>query len=103
VSLHNRVFFIENRKWMVLASVRAVTPKSSVKKYYRVDRREIHYLRFILEAYAGVAVMRTLDSQKGWVVLHVGPGCEEEVDMIICDLKRQMRIEVADDRGEEFV
>jgi len=87
---------------MVLASRREVTPESSIKKYYRIDRREIHYLRFILEAYAGLAVLRTLDPQKGLVVLHVSPGCEEEVDMIICDLKRQMRIEVADDRGEEL-
>jgi hypothetical protein len=78
-----------------------VTPEASVKKYYRIDRREIHYLKFILEAYAGVAVMRTLDPQKGLVVLHVGPGCEEEVDMIIHDLKRHIRIEVWDVWGEE--
>ena len=78
-----------------------VTPESSVKKYYRIDRREIYYLKFILEGYAGVAVMRTLDPQKGLIVLHVGPGCEAEVDMIIHDLQRHMRIEVADVRGEE--
>lgn len=77
-----------------------VTPESSVKKYYRIDRREIHYLRFILEGYGGVAVMRTLDPRKGLVVLHIGPGCEEEVDMIIHDLQRHMRIEVADVTGE---
>ena len=70
-----------------------VTPESSVNRYYRIDRKEIHYLRFILEGYGGVAVMRTLDPQKGLVVLHVGPGCEEEVDIIIHDLQRHMRIE----------
>ena len=75
-------------------------PERSVKKYYRIDRREIHYLRFILEGYAGVAVMRTLDPKQGLVVIYVGPGCEEEVDMIIHDLQRHMRIEVADVRGE---
>jgi hypothetical protein len=77
-----------------------VIPERSVKKYYRIDRREIHYLRFILEGYAGVAVMRTLDPQQGLVVLYVGPGCEEEVDMIVHDLQRHMRIEVADVRRE---
>jgi len=60
-------------------------------------------LKFILEAYAGVAVMTTLDPHKGLVVLHVGPGCEEEVDMIIHDLKRHMRIEASDVGGEEFL
>ena len=80
-----------------------MTPEASVKKYYRIDRRETHYFKFILEAYAGVAVMRTLDPQKGLIVLHVSPGCEEEVDMIVHDLKRHMRIEVSDVRGEEFL
>ncbi len=80
-----------------------VIPESSVKKYYRIDRRESYYLKFILEGYGGVAVMRTLDPRKGLVVLHIGPGCEEEVDMIIHDLQRHMRIEVADARGEDFL
>ena len=70
-------------------------PDSSINKYYRVDRSQIYYLKFILEGYAGVAVMRTVDSQEGLVVLHVGPGCEKEVDMIINDLQSVMRIEAA--------
>ena len=45
--------------------------------------------------------MRTLDPQEGLVVLHVGPGCEEEVDMIIHDLQRHMRIEVTHVGGDE--
>ncbi|MBE9580504.1 MAG: DUF4911 domain-containing protein [Proteobacteria bacterium] len=75
-------------------------PTACTKRYYRIDRREVHYLKFILEGYAGVAVMRTLDSRTGLVVLHVSPGCETEVDMIIDDLKKNMRIEVADIEGE---
>ncbi len=75
-------------------------PTVCTKRYYRIDRREVHYLKFILEGYAGVAVMRTLDSRRGLVVLHISPGCETEVDMIIGDLKKNMRIEVADIEGE---
>ncbi len=67
--------------------------QSSVRKYYRIDRREVHYLRFILEGYDGVAVVTTLDQQKGLVVLHIGPGCEKEVDMIISDLQGDIMIE----------
>ncbi len=47
-----------------------------------------------------MAVMRTLDSRRGLVVLYISPGCETEVDMIIDDLKKNMRIEVADTEGE---
>ncbi|OEU45566.1 MAG: hypothetical protein BBJ60_01490 [Desulfobacterales bacterium S7086C20] len=71
-------------------------PKASTKRYYRIDRREVHFLKFILEGYSGVAVMRTLDPQNGFVVLYVSPGCEKEVDMILSDLKGQIRIEKAE-------
>lgn len=68
-------------------------PNATIKRYYRIDRRAIHYLKFILEGYDGVAVMKTLDPQEGLVVLHIGPGCEREVDMIIKDLQSHMAIE----------
>ena len=66
---------------------------SCVKKYYRVNREQIHFLKFILEGYDGVAVLRTIDPQEGLVVLHIGPGCQSVVDMIIHDLQRHIRIE----------
>lgn len=66
---------------------------ATVRRYYRVDRREIHFLKFILEGYDGVAVVRTVDPLAGLVVLHIGPGCQAVVDMIIKDLEREIRIE----------
>lgn len=68
-------------------------PKTTVKRYYRIDRGQIHFLKFILEGYDGVAVLKTLNPQKGLVVLHIGPGCQSTVDMIIRDLQRDIRIE----------
>jgi hypothetical protein len=58
-----------------------------------MDRREIHFLKFILEGYDGVAVLKTVDREKGVVVLLIPPGCEEEVSMIIDELKQEIRIE----------
>jgi hypothetical protein len=40
-------------------------------------------LRFILEAYEGLGLITTLDSQLGLVELSVAPGCEEEVAQIL--------------------
>lgn len=68
-------------------------PKTTVKKYYRVDREQIHFLKFILEGYDGVAVLTTIDPQEGLVVLYIGPGCQGMADMIIQDLQRHIRIE----------
>ena len=75
-------------------------PKTTIKRYYRIHRGQIHFLKFILEGYDGVAVLRTLDSQKGLVVLQIGPGCEDVVDMIIEDLQRHIRIEDVEDSGD---
>ena len=66
---------------------------ATLRRYYRVDRREIHFLKFILEGYDGVAVIRTVNPLAGLVVLHIGPGCQGVVDMVIRDLEREIRIE----------
>lgn len=70
-------------------------PTESIKRYYRVDRREIAFIRFIFEAYDGMAVLETLDPQAGIVVFHIAPGCEPDVDLILQDLKREIMIEPA--------
>lgn len=65
----------------------------TISKYYRVDRREICFLRFIFEAYDGIAILTTIDPGSGSVVLHISPGCEETVEMILQDLKKEIMIE----------
>lgn len=65
----------------------------TIKKYYRIDRREIAFLKFILEAYDGLAVLTTIDSEKGIVVINIAPGCETDVEMILQDLKKNVMIE----------
>ena len=70
------------------------------KRVYRIDRREVHYLKFVLEGYDGLAVMKTLDPDNGVIAISVAPGCEQEVDMILQDLRKDMRIEVVKDTDE---
>jgi len=65
----------------------------TTKKYFRVDRKDIAYLRFIFEAYDGVAVVRTVDPEAGVIVLHISPGCEADVERILQNLKGDMIIE----------
>jgi hypothetical protein len=65
----------------------------TIKKYFRVERKEIAYLKFIFEAYEGIAVVRTVDPDAGVIVLHISPGCERDVEMILQDLKEDMIIE----------
>ena len=65
----------------------------TIKRQYRVDRREIGFLRFIFEAYDGIAVVTTEDPGAGRISLVVAPGCEAEVDAVLADLSRDVLIE----------
>jgi len=68
----------------------------TIRKIIRVDRREICFLKFILEAYDGIATMTTIDARQGIVLLRIAPGCEKEVETVIRDLGRDIMINVFD-------
>ena len=66
-------------------------------KHYRVDRREISYIKFIFEACDGIAILSTIDSAMGIVKFAVAPGCEDDFEQVLSDLKKQIRIETWQD------
>ena len=61
--------------------------------YYRVDRRQISFLRFIFESYDGIGMITTLDPNEGIIVIRVAPGCESDVDCLMASLNGQVRME----------
>lgn len=65
----------------------------TIIKHLRVDRREICFLKFILEAYDGIATLTTVDAQQGIVMLRIAPGCEGDVEGVLQDLKKDIIIE----------
>jgi len=65
----------------------------TVKKCYRVEKDQIGFIKFIFEAYDGIAVISTLNSQESTIVFSIAPGCEDEVETIITDLSGEMLIE----------
>ena len=70
-------------------------PRETIRRYYRVDRREIAFLRFVFEAYEGLAIIETLNPESGDIVFYIAPGCESDVDMILRDLKSDIMLEAA--------
>ena len=68
-------------------------PLETIKQYFRVDSRDISFLRFVLEGYDGMAVLTTIDAPTGRVLLSVAPGCEDDVAAVINGLRPQMLIE----------
>ncbi|MDJ0780651.1 MAG: DUF4911 domain-containing protein [Desulfosarcinaceae bacterium] len=59
---------------------------------YRVDRRQIAYLKFIVESYDNLALVTTLDPHQGIIELRVPPGCEATVEALMADLGREILI-----------
>jgi hypothetical protein len=70
--------------------------KETVKRHYRVDRRKIAFIRFIIEAYDGLAIVKTLDAESGLVEFQIAPGCERDVESILQDLQQDILMEKAD-------
>ena len=64
----------------------------TVPQYYRVDRRHINFIKFIFEAYEGIALVTTLNGDQGLIRLAVAPGCETIVMEIMADLSESIYI-----------
>jgi hypothetical protein len=69
----------------------------TIKRYYRMDRRDIYLLRFFLEAYDGISGLSTIDAQAGLVVLQIARGCEQEVTALIAHMQKEILIEPAEE------
>ena len=62
-----------------------------------MDRRQISFIKFIAEAYEGLASMTTIDREMGVLRFSIAPGCEKEFDDLIQELGKEMMIEKAED------
>ncbi|MGA8179823.1 MAG: DUF4911 domain-containing protein [Desulfobacterales bacterium] len=75
----------------------------TIRKIIRVDRREISFLKFILEAYDGIATITTIDARQGVVLLRIAPGCEKEVEALLRDLGKDILIDVFDSPRDTMI
>ncbi len=98
----------DKASFRVLASFRLKPPsekcyldkvlKSSVF-FYRVDPRQVHYVRFILEACDGLGVLSTEDPDSGLVRLTVPPGRESEIRALFDSLSKEFFLEPVNKKG----
>lgn len=65
----------------------------SVVKEYMVDKTKIGFIRFIFEAYEGLAVVTTVESGTGHIRLAMPPDRQDEVDMVTQALKKDFYFE----------
>jgi len=60
------------------------------KRYYRVERRDLVYLKFILEAYEGLSTLSTFDNKKGIVQLTVPLPFRDDMARLIGALQQEI-------------
>ncbi|WP_155308477.1 DUF4911 domain-containing protein [Desulfosarcina ovata] len=68
----------------------------TIVRCYRVDRRQISFVKFILEAYDNVAVVSTLDPTTALVQITIAPGCESLVTRIMGSLADDFAVAAVD-------
>jgi len=62
-------------------------------RYFRLQRKDIAYFKFIIESYEGMAVIRTKDPHEAIVELMVAPGWEKDLEEVLDGLRKEMPIE----------
>jgi hypothetical protein len=75
----NGLRHIQNRRTVSIDTQDLTQPPNTLytsQRCFRIDRRDISFLRFVLEAYEGVAVLTTVDTRNGVVSVRIAPGSE---------------------------
>ena len=74
----------------------------TTKQYFKVDGKQISFLKFLLEAYDGIANLTTLNPKLGHIVINIAPGCEEDVKTLLWEIKDDVVMEqIKNDESEE--
>jgi hypothetical protein len=71
-----------------------------ISRYFKVNRRDMVFLKFILEAYEGMNVMSTVDNAVGIIRIVIMPGFEDDMDALLLDLGTQVAMEPVEWSGD---
>lgn len=72
-----------------------------IEKFFKVNRRDMVYLKFILEAYEGMNVMSTVDNVAGIIRIAVMPCFEADMDELLAELGNVVKMEKVDFKAGE--
>lgn len=59
-------------------------------RFFKVDRRDLVYLKFVLEAYEGMSTLSTVDQKEGIVRLSIPSGFEKDMHLLINALSAEI-------------
>jgi Domain of unknown function (DUF4911) len=62
----------------------------SYNKFFRIDRNDLAYLKFVIEAYEGLAVVSTVDKEGFLVKIMSTPSLAADLDLLLAALSQEI-------------
>lgn len=67
--------------------------QGEITRHFRVERRDLVYLKFIVEAYEGLATLSTADRERGIVVITYHRHFAEDIDALLNALGTEIALQ----------
>ena len=67
--------------------------QADIVRYFRVDRRDLVYLKFILEAYEGMSTLSTVEKSVAIVSITIPRCFVNDMDQLISSLQEEITLE----------
>ncbi len=68
-------------------------PQKMIKKYFKLKRKDIALVQFIIEGYEEMATVTTIDPQTAIIQISIIPDFISDMNSIIKDLKNKYKME----------
>ena len=76
---------------------------AAIVRYFKVGRRDLVYLKFILEAYEGMSTLSTVEPQGVIVRLSIPAGFETDIQGVIDAVREDVPIDEVNFTAEEVL
>jgi hypothetical protein len=67
--------------------------KNMINKYYKLKRKDIALVQFIIEGYEGMATVTTIDPHTAIIQISIIPDFISDMSAVIKDLKNKYKME----------
>ena len=64
-----------------------------IKKYFKLKRKDIAFVQFIIEGYEGMATVTTIDPHTAIIQISIIPDFISDMSAVIKDLKNKYKME----------
>jgi hypothetical protein len=64
-----------------------------IKKYFKLKRKDIAFVQFIIEGYEGLATVTTIDPHTAIIQISIIPDFISDMSAVIKDLKNKYKME----------